>query len=93
MWKGFILTVVEVRVLAGSEPSFLFPHDIPQTSLLHTVACEPGGAHRHQKCGSYLPLLKSLKFLSTFLISLSVICPQPGPCRPLGLRPYVHSSI
>lgn len=55
MWKGFILTVVEVRGLACSEPSFLFPPDIPQTSLLHTVACEPGGAHRHKKCGSYLP--------------------------------------
>uniref|UniRef100_A0A452TPV7 Signal transducing adaptor family member 2 n=1 Tax=Ursus maritimus TaxID=29073 RepID=A0A452TPV7_URSMA len=50
MWKGFILTVVEVRGLACSEPSFLFPPDIPQTSLLHTVACEPGACPPTHHC-------------------------------------------
>lgn len=93
MWKGFILTVVEVRAVACSEPSFLFSSYIHQTSLLSHGGREPGGAHRRKICKSYLPLLKSLEFLSTFLISLLVICPLPGPCRPLGLRPYIYSSI
>lgn len=34
MWKGFILTVVEVSAGTCSEPSLLFPPYIPQSSLL-----------------------------------------------------------
>lgn len=87
MWKGFILTVVEVRAVACSESSSLFPPCIPRTSPSHTAARGPGGAHGHQTCE------RCLEFLSTFLIPLVVTGAPRGPAQAPASTPGLRSSI
>lgn len=85
MWKGFILTVVEVGRLACSlHPTPLMPASSlawrsPQTSYAKSVkvTCQC------LKAWGFSVNIPHLSFSHG---------PLPGPCRPLGLRPYILAS-